>query len=29
VPARAAELALIVVDPDAGAFVHCTAYERR
>ena len=26
VPANAAELALIVVDPDAGGFVHWTAY---
>jgi Raf kinase inhibitor-like YbhB/YbcL family protein len=26
VPAQAAELALIVVDPDAGGFVHWTAY---
>jgi Raf kinase inhibitor-like YbhB/YbcL family protein len=26
VPARAAELALIVVDPDAGGFVHWTVY---
>ena len=26
VPARAAELALVVVDPDAGGFVHWTAY---